>query len=111
MKFNIEDMNQVAEALNAIFAPLKVVFDSAKKMTAAAGENQFSEQMHAHFKKLETSFNDSVRPAFTHMKEDLSQSAENMEAFNRVMNGIEMPNTSAIDGVEQKRHTEAFGAV
>ena len=111
MKFNVEEMNSVADALNNIFGPLKAIFDSAKNMVTAAGENQFAETLHAHFNKIENSFNNSVRPAFTNVKADLSQSAENMEAFNKAMAGVADPNTSAADGVEQKRHTGDFSAV
>jgi len=111
MKFNVEDMNQVCGSLNNVFAPLKSLFDFAKKMTLAAGENKLSEQLNAHFKKLENTFNDAVIPSFDNMKADLRQSAENMEAFDKAMNGIEMPNTSAADNVDQKRHTTAFSAV
>ena len=108
MKFNVEEMNSVADGLNNIFGPLKAIFDSAKKMVTAAGENQFAETLHAHFNKLENSFNNSVRPSFTNVKADLSQNVENMEAFNKAMAGVADPNTSAVDSVEQKRHTEAF---
>jgi len=111
MKFSVDDINEVAAGLNNVFNPLKNVFEEAKKMTTAAGDNPLSEVMSGHFRKLENSFNNQVKPAFENMRVDLAQNVENVEAFNRAMNGVEMPNTSAVDNVEQKRHTQAFGAV
>ena len=111
MKFNVEEMNTVAAGLNSIYAPLKTIFDSAKKMVTAAGENQLAEVINGHFKKLEATFNNAVCPAFQNIKADLAQSAENMEAFNKAMTGIGDPNTSSADSIDQKKHTKAFGAV
>ena len=111
MQFNVSEINDVASALNAVFVPSKEIFESARKMRDAAGENKLSEAMHTHFNKLEATFNNAVVPSFENMKFDLRQSAENMEAFDKAMEGIEMPNTSAADSVEQKRHTSAFSAV
>lgn len=110
MKFNIEEINSVSEGLNAIFTPIKNIFESAKKMTVSAGENTLAETLTVHFKKLEQSFNRSVRPAFQNLKADLGQSVENMEMFDKAMAGVTDPNTSSVDGVDQKRHTQAFGA-
>jgi hypothetical protein len=111
MQFNTDEINQVAGSLDKLFAPMKEIFECAKRMTNAAGDNQPAVSMNAHFKKIENSFNNTVRESFTNMKGDLSQSAENIEAFNKAMSGITDPNTSMIDNVNQKRHTAAFGAV
>jgi len=111
MKYNNEVVTEVAEGLNNIFVPLKSVFDVARKMVTDAGENQLASVLHGHFKVLETSFNNSVRPAFKNMRDDLRQSVENVEAFDKAMNGLADPETAALDGVDQKRHTQAFSNV
>ena len=111
MQFNIDEVDSVASGLTNVFGPLKEIFEAAKRMTAAAGENKLSEGLHAHFKKLETSFNDSVRLSFTNMKKDLGTCVENMEAFNKCMSSIPDPNTSGADNVNQATHIGEFASV
>ena len=111
MKFNTEEIQRVADSLNTIFVPFKEVYNKAKQMTNDAGDNPMAETLYSHFQIMERSFNASVRVSFENLKKDLQANVDNIAEFQRIMNGVADPSTSATDSIAQKRHTAQFTAV
>jgi len=111
MRFDADIATQVSDGLQSVFLPLRSVFESAKQMVIAAGDNALAVQMTEHFKKLEGSFNNTIPQAFSNLKADISQHVENLELFEKAMAGYDTPVTSDLDNADQGRHTQAFNAL